>query len=34
MKIMQISSYTMQDTKMYEVESDSMEKIGLGSIIK
>ena len=31
---MQISSYTMQDTKMYEAESDSMEKIGLGSIIK
>ena len=34
MQIMQISSLTMHDTKMYEAESDSMEKIGLGSIIK
>ena len=34
MRIMQISSLTMHDTKMYEVESDSTEKIGLGSIIK
>ena len=31
---MQISSLTMHDTKMYEAESDSMEKIGLESIIK
>ena len=38
MQIMQISSLTrppsMHDTKMYEAESDSMEKIGLESIIK
>ena len=34
MQIMQISLLTMHDTKMYEVESDSREKIGLGSIIK
>ena len=31
---MQISSLTMQDTKMYEEESDSTEKIGLGSVKK
>ena len=31
---MQISSITMHDTKMYEAESDSPEKIGLGLIIK
>ena len=31
---MQISSLTMHDTKMYEAESDSMEKIGLRSVIK
>ena len=31
---MQISSLTMHDTKMYESESDSTEKIGLGSFIK
>ena len=34
MQIMQISSLTMHDTKMYEAESDSTEKIGLKSIIK
>ena len=34
MQIMQISSLTMHDTKMYEAESDSTEKIGLESIIK
>ena len=34
MQIMQISSLTMHDTKMYEAESDSMEKIGLESIMK
>ena len=32
MQIMQISSLTMHDTKMYEAESDSTEKIGLGSV--
>ena len=34
MQIMQISSLTMHDTKMYEAELDSTEKIGLGSVIK
>ena len=34
MQNMQISSFIMQDTKMYEAESDSTEKIGLGSVIK
>ena len=34
MQIMQISSLTVHDTKMYEAESDSTEKIGLESIIK
>ena len=34
MQIMQISSLTMHDTKMYEAEWDSMEKIGQGLIIK
>ena len=34
MQIMQISSLTMHDTKMHEAESDSTEKIGLGSVIK
>ena len=34
MQIMQISSLTMHDTKMYEAESDSTEKIGLVSVIK
>ena len=34
MQIMQISSLTMQDTKMYEAKSDSTEKIGLESAIK
>ena len=29
MQIMQISSLTMHDTKMYEAESDSTEKTGL-----
>ena len=29
MQIMQISSLTMHNTKMYEAESDSTEKIGL-----
>ena len=31
---MQISSLTMQDTKMYEAESDSTEKTNHESIIK
>ena len=31
---MQNSSLTMHDTKMYEADLDSMEKIGLGSVIK
>ena len=34
MQIMQISSLTMHDTKMYEAESDSTEKIYLESVIK
>ena len=34
MQIMQISSLTMHDTKMFEAESDSTEKIGLEIIIK
>ena len=34
MQIMQISSLTMHDTKMYEAESESTEKIGQESIIK
>ena len=34
MQIMQISSLTMHDTKMYEAVSDSTEKIGLESVIK
>ena len=34
MQIMQIILLTLHDTKMYEAESDSMEKIGLGSVIK
>ena len=34
MQIMQFSSLTMHDTKMYEAESDSTENIGLESIIK
>ena len=34
MQIMQISSLTVQDTKMYEADSDSTEKNGLGSVIK
>ena len=33
MQIMPISSLTMHDTKMCEVESMSTEKIGLGSVI-
>ena len=34
MQIMQISSLTMHDTKIYEAESYCREKIGLESIIK
>ena len=34
MQIMQISSLTMHDAKMYEAESESTEKIGVESIIK
>ena len=34
MQIMQISSLTVHDTNMYEAESDSTEKIGLGAVIK
>ena len=34
MQIIQISSLTTHDTKMYEAESDSTGKIGLGSVIK
>ena len=34
MQIMQISSLTMHDTKMYEAESDSTENISQESIIK
>ena len=34
MQIMQNSSLTMHDTKMYEEESDSTEKNGLESVIK
>ena len=34
MQIMQISSLTMHGTKMFEVESDSTEKMCLGSVIK
>ena len=34
MQIMQISSLTMHETKMYEAESDSTEKIGLVSVKK
>ena len=34
MQIMQISSLTMHDTKMYEAKLDSTEKNGLGSVIK
>ena len=34
MQIMQISSLPMHDTNMYEAESDSTEKDGLGSVIK
>ena len=34
MQIMQISSLTMHDTKIHVVESDSIELIGLGSVLK
>ena len=34
MQISQISSLAVPNTKMYEAESDSTEKIGLGSVIK
>ena len=34
MQIMQNSSLTMHNTKMYEAESDSKENIALGSVIK
>ena len=34
MQIMQISSLTKHDIKMYEAESDFTEKIGLRSAIK
>ena len=34
MQIMQIRSLIMHDIKMFEAESDSTEKNGLGSVIK
>ena len=34
MQIMQIRSLIMHDIKLFEAESDSTEKIGLGSVIK
>ena len=34
MQIMQINLLTMHDIKKHDAESDSTEKIGLGSVIK
>ena len=34
MQIVQISSFAIKDTKMYEAKSDSTEKFALGTVIK